>query len=76
MKVNYTYQDSFDRNRHGALYDRGSADSWYNRGKEPHWYPTGSYNEPRIEDLDERQIAEYNAGFDDNESDLFARKEW
>jgi hypothetical protein len=76
MNTEYTYQDSFDRKRHGSLYDRGSADSWYSRGKEPHWYPNGTCNEPRIEDLDEAQIAEYNAGFDDNEAIPGARKEW
>ena len=76
MNTDYTYQDSFDRNRHGSLYDRGSADSWYRREKQPHWYPNGSYNLPRIEDLDEAQIAEYNLGFDENERDLGARKQW
>jgi hypothetical protein len=74
MKINdigYTYRDSFDRDRHGSLYDRGSADSYYRRSKDPHWYPVGTYKEPRIDNvnytLTEDQIAEYNAGYDDNE---------
>ena len=65
--INYTYEDSFDRNRHGSLFDRGSADSWYHREQQPHWYPNGTYNEPRIENLDNAQIAEYLAGYEDNE---------
>lgn len=69
MKIKNTYsiEDSFDRSRHGALWDRGSADSYYGRPRSPHWYPNGSYNEPRIEDLSVEQIAEYQAGYDDNE---------
>ena len=69
------YTASIDRERHGSLYDRGSADSWYSRKKEPHWYPNGTYNEPRIENLTDEQIAEYNAGYDDNEK-AGGHKEW
>jgi len=62
------YKASFNRERHGSLFDRGSADSYYRRGHNAHWYPNGSYNDPRVTDLDDDQIAEYNAGYDDNES--------
>ena len=76
MKIkNDLYKDSFDRERHGSLYDRGSADSYYGRGVQPHWYPNGTYNEPRIEDLDAEQIAEYHAGYDDNERNG-DKKQW
>jgi len=55
---------------HGSPFDRGSADSYYRRGRNPHWYPQGTYNGDRIEekDMSEAEIAEYHAGFDDNES--------
>ena len=69
------YQASFDRDRDGSLYDRGGADSWYSRGTQPHWYPNGSYNEPRIESLDAAQVAEYMAGYNDNEKSG-GKKEW
>ena len=78
MKINtigYTYQDCFDRDRHGSLYDRGSADSYYNRKLDPHWYPLGSYNNPRITDLTPEQISEYKAGYEDNEK-LGDHKQW
>ena len=57
----------FDRERHGGLYDRGRADSYYGRPPEPHWYPEGSYHGLRVEDLTPYEIAEYRAGYDDNE---------
>ena len=78
MKINtigYTYRDSFDRDRHGSLYDRGSADNYYHRQMNPHWYPKGSYNDPRITDLTDDQIAEYKAGYEDNE-ESGNKKEW
>ena len=65
----------FDRDRHGSLYDRGGADSWYSRRRQPHWYPNGTGNDPRREDLDEAQVAEYLAGYDDNEQSG-SKKEW
>ena len=73
--IGYTDKDSFDRERHGSLYDRGSADSYYGRGVQPHWYPNGTYNDPRIEDLTKEQIAEYHAGYDDNERNG-DKKQW
>lgn len=74
-KNTYSIKDSFDRSRHGSLFDRGSADSYYGRPRSPHWYPNGSYNEPRIEDLSVEQIAEYNAGYVNNER-FGHKKEW
>ena len=75
MKDKFPIENSFDRNRHGSLYDRGSADSWYRRSPVPHWYPNGTLNDPKIEDLTEEQIAEYNAGYSDNE-ELGDHKDW
>jgi hypothetical protein len=65
----------FERGRHGSLYDRGGADSYYGRGKSPHWYPNGTYNGPRIEDLNSEEIAEYNEGYENNEANG-DKKEW
>lgn len=56
----------FDRS-YGSLYDRGRADSYYGRGKDPHWYPNGTYTEPEIKVTDPAEVAEYNAGYDENE---------
>lgn len=68
----WTLQDSFNRNRHGSLYDRGSADAYYGRGRDPHWYPKGTGYEPRITDLTPEQVAEYTKGYEE-ETD---RKDW
>jgi hypothetical protein len=63
-------KEQFDRTRHGGLFDRGSADSYYNRPRNPHWYPdprgTG-YGAPAT-DLTEEEVAEYMAGYEDNEN--------
>lgn len=64
---NNEYLGSFDRERHGSLFDRGKADSYYNRPKDPHWYPKGSYKGDKVTDLDIDQIAEYNEGYNYNE---------
>ena len=61
-------EPQFDRARHGSLSDRGSADSWYSRPRDPHWYPDGSYRNERVTDLTPAEIAEYHAGYDDNEA--------
>lgn len=68
-------EPQFDRNRHGGLFDRGSADSYYRRGRQPHWYPEGTGYGARITDLTEEEIAEYMAGFDDNEK-FGDHKDW
>jgi len=68
-------QIQFDRKRHGALYDRGGADSYYRRASMPHWYPEGTGRGEQIVDLTAEEIAEYAAGYADNEADGF-HKEW
>ena len=75
MKDSYSYSDSFNRERHGSLFDRGTADSWYNRSPSPHWYPNGTSTDPRIVDLNEEQIKEYHAGYLHNE-EFGDKKDW
>jgi len=67
MTVTLEMLPQFDRKRHGGLFDRGSADSWYSRPRNPHWYPEGTGFGPRVTNLSEQEIAEYNAGYDYNE---------
>lgn len=52
---------------HGSLYDRGSADSYYGRVPDPHWYPEGTGHGAKVTALNEAELAEYHAGYDDNE---------
>ena len=61
-------QPQFTRNRNGSLYDRGSADSHYRRASSPHWYPEGTGKGDKVVDLTDAEIAEYRAGYDDNEA--------
>ena len=67
-----TYFDA----RHGGPYDRGTADSWYSRARNPHFFRGATYDSPKVEEKDMTvfEIKEYNAGFDENESDPNARK--
>ena len=58
-------QPQFDRKRHGGLYDRGSADAYYRRKSSPHWYPNGTGHGEPITELTAEEIAEYQAGYDD-----------
>lgn len=55
--------------RHGGPFDRGMADSYYGRGRNPHYYVGETYMSTRLEsvDMSEKEIADYNAGFDYNE---------
>ena len=59
---------------HGSPYDRGSADSWYRRQAQAHYMINGA----RIEkvDMTAEQIAEYEAGFLDNEKRIDSRKDY
>ena len=57
----------FDRTRHGSLFDRGSADSYYHRGPQPHYGGVGGGSGERVEVTDEASVAEYMAGYRDNE---------
>jgi hypothetical protein len=62
--------------RHGGPYDRGAADSWYGRGFNPHKFVGASYSTDKVTDLTPAEVAEYRQGFNDNEADPSARKEW
>ncbi len=65
----------FDK-RHGGPYDRGAADSWYGRPFRPHYFPGASYAAPEVTDLTPEEVAAYRAGFNENEADPSARKQW
>ena len=59
---------------HGSPFDRGSADSWYRRQPQAHYMINGA----RIEqaDMTAEQIAEYEAGYEDNEKQIDSRKDY
>ena len=59
---------------HGSPFDRGSADSWYRRQPEPHYMIDGARSERA--DMTAEQIAEYKAGFLDNEKRIDSRKDY
>ncbi len=65
----------FVRGTHGCLYDRGSADSYYHRRPQPHYGGVGGESGPRVEVTDAESIAEYMAGYKDNEA-AGSKKEW
>jgi hypothetical protein len=60
---------------HGSPFDRGSADSFYRRVGYPHYINARG---ERIEEseMTADQIAEYKAGFIDNEKQIDSRKEY
>jgi hypothetical protein len=62
--------------RHGGAWDRGTADSWYGRGFQPHFFRGASYSTPKVTALTAEELAEYRAGFEWNEADPSARKQW
>ena len=65
----------FDRSQHGCLFDRGGADSYYGRGPNPHYGGVGGNSGSRVPVTDAESVAEYMAGYRDNE-ESGARKEW
>ena len=65
----------FHRGTHGCLYDRGSADSYYGRARDPHYGGVGGGSGDRVSVNDEESVAEYMAGYNDNERDG-AKKDW
>ena len=65
----------FDRKQHGSLYDRGSADSYYGRARDPHYGGVGGDSGARVSVNDEASVAEYMAGYNDNERDG-NKKDW
>jgi hypothetical protein len=65
----------FVRGKHGCLFDRGSADSYYGRSPDPHYGGVGGDSGPRVEVTDEASVAEYMAGWWDNEN-WGGKKDW
>jgi hypothetical protein len=65
----------WDRKQHGCLYDRGSADSYYGRRPGPHYGGVGGDSGERVEVSDAESVAEYMAGYRDNE-ESGSKKEW
>jgi hypothetical protein len=65
----------FDRAKHGSLFDRGSADSYYGRKPGPHYGGVGGGSGPTVPVTDEASVAEYMAGYKDNELHG-SKKEW
>lgn len=63
------------RGTHGCLYDRGSADSYYHRLPDPHYGGVGGDSGVRVEVSDPESVAEYMAGYEDNER-FGSKKEW
>ena len=57
----------FQRKRHGSLFDRGSADSYYGRTPNPHYGGVGGTSGEQVSVTDDRSVAEYLAGYEDNE---------
>jgi hypothetical protein len=57
----------FIRKNHGSLFDRGSADSYYGRPQNPHYGGVGGDSGPRVNVADTASVAEYQAGYEDNE---------
>ena len=65
----------FDRDSHGGLFDRGSADSYYGRAPDPHYGGVGGDSGERVPVRDEASVAEYMAGYQENERSG-DRKNW
>lgn len=55
------------RGTHGCLFDRGSADSYYGRSPNPHYGGVGGDSGARVMVTDAASVAEYMAGYEDNE---------
>ena len=57
----------FVRTNHGSLFDRGSADSYYGRAPDPHYGGVGGDSGIRVKVMYAEAVAEYMAGYEDNE---------
>lgn len=63
------------RGNHGSLFDRGSADSYYHRVPSPHYGGIGGCPYPKVTDLSDEEVREYQAGYDWNER-YGDKKDW
>jgi hypothetical protein len=57
------------------LFDRGSADSYYGRPQNPHYGGVGGDSGERVNVNDPQSVAEYLAGYEDNER-FGDKKDW
>jgi hypothetical protein len=57
----------FVRTNHGSLFDRGAADSYYGRAPDPHYGGVGGDSGIRVKVMYAEAVAEYMAGYEDNE---------
>ena len=57
--------------RHGGADDRGAADYYYSRPRKPHYYMSATHKSPRVDEqnMTEKEVNEYNEGYDDAERD-------
>jgi hypothetical protein len=64
--------------RHGGPFDRGSADSYYGRGLQPHYFVGDTFTSHRIEksEMTKRELLEYHAGYEYNETVNQDWKDW
>jgi len=65
----------FVRGTHGCLFDRGSADSYYGRPQNPHYGGVGGDSGERVNVNDPQSVAEYQAGYEENER-FGDKKDW
>ena len=63
------------RERHGSLYGRGGSDSYYHRAPDPHYGGVGGDSGRRVAVQDAESVAEYMAGYRDNEQSG-SKKDW
>lgn len=61
---------------HGSPFDRGSADSFYCRVGYPHYICAKTGKIILRYAMTEKQIAEYKAGYEDNEKRIDSRKDY
>ena len=64
----------------GSPFVRGGMDSYYHRPCNPHYYIDGTnefghYCQVRVEELTEKEVKQYYAGFEENE-DMGDYKDW
>ena len=77
IKLDVTFAKS-ETVRHGGPFDRGSADSYYGRGIQPHYFVGDTHNYHRIEkpEMTKRELLEYYAGYEYNETVNMDFKDW
>lgn len=59
---------------HNSLYDRGSSDRYYRRDINPHWVNGDEPTAPRVAASDDRERAEYMAGYNAYDQDRIEKR--